>query len=73
MAIGFAAGMMESDLRALHNNARQKGNEFWGWWQEWGSLHCADLREQYNGTEEFLRLGQRTAMKIESLIEPAIS
>jgi C_GCAxxG_C_C family probable redox protein len=72
MAIGFAAGMMESDLRALHSNARERGSEYWKWWQEWGPLHCSDLRQQYNGTEEFLRLGQRAAMKIESLIESAV-
>ena len=72
MAIGFAAGMMESDLTALHQNARERGNEYWSWWQELGPNHCAALREEYEGAEEFLRVGQRAAVKIEALIEPAI-
>ena len=71
MAIGFAAGMMESDQRALHENARTRGNEYWTWWQGLGPHRCAVLREEYEGAEEFLRLGQRAAVKIESLIEPA--
>jgi C_GCAxxG_C_C family probable redox protein len=70
MAIGFASGMEHSeDLKILHRKAREKANAYWDWWQQWGPVHCRDLREQYEGSEEFLRLGQRAAMKIESLIK----
>ena len=68
MAIGFASGMMGPDLKSLHRNARERANSYWDWWQQWGPVHCRDLGKQYKGDEEFLRLGQRAAVKIESLI-----
>jgi C_GCAxxG_C_C family probable redox protein len=73
MAIGIAAGMMNSELKTMHKLARERSNAYWDWWQQWGPVHCRDLRKQYQGNEEFLRFGHRAAMKVESLIKAAVN
>jgi hypothetical protein len=34
-------------------------------------MHCADLRQLYDGSAEFTRTAQRATAKVEQLIEPA--
>jgi len=73
MAIGFASGMLNpDDLKALHRDAREWSNIYWDWWQQWGPVHCRTLKNQYKGPDEFLRMGKRVAVKIESLTKPAV-
>ncbi len=71
MAIGIAAGRLHEARTELKQYARPLKDEYWDWWTSRGPLHCADLRTRYEGTEQFLRMTQRAAAKVEQLIEPA--
>jgi hypothetical protein len=71
MAIGVAARKLHEDRKAMRDFAKPRIQELWDWWTSRGPLHCADLRELYQGDEAFLRMGQRTAAKVEELIAPA--
>ncbi len=71
MAIGIAARKLHSDRSAMREFANPRRDEFWEWWQTRGPLHCSDLREMYDGSDQFLRMGQRAVAKLEELIAPA--
>ncbi|MDJ0767002.1 MAG: C-GCAxxG-C-C family protein [Myxococcota bacterium] len=71
MAIGVAARKLHEDRSAMSEWARPRRDEFWEWWNSRGPVHCDELREMYEGREEFVRMGQRTAAKLEELIAPA--
>lgn len=73
MSIGIAAGKLHKDRQAMRDFARPRSQEYWRWWVSRGPLHCSELRQQYQGSEEFLRMGQRAVAKLEELIEPARS
>ena len=73
MSIGIAAGKLHSDRGAMREWARPRSQAYWEWWVSRGPLHCSDLRQQYQGSEEFLRMGQRAVVKLEELIAPARS
>jgi hypothetical protein len=71
MAIGIAARKLHDDRTAMREFANPRRDEFYEWWQSRGPLHCSDLRELYSGGDQFLRMGQRAAAKLEELIAPA--
>jgi hypothetical protein len=71
MAIGIAARKLHEDRAAMREFSNPLRDEYWEWWQSRGPLHCRDLREMYDGSDEFLRFGQRAVAKLEELIAPA--
>jgi hypothetical protein len=71
MSIGIAARKLHNDRAAMREFATPRRDEFWDWWQSRGPLHCSELRELYNGSDQFLRMGQRAVAKVEELIAPA--
>ena len=71
MAMGIAAGKLHEGRAELKQFARPLKDEYWDWWTSRGSVHCAELRTRYDGSEEFLRMTQRAGAKVEQLIEPA--
>jgi hypothetical protein len=71
MAIGVAAGTLHEDRAALKEFARPRAQQYWEWWTSRGPLHCSELTRMYEGREEFIRMGQRSAAKLEQLFEPA--
>jgi len=71
MAIGIAARKLYKDREEMHAFARQQASAFWEWWESRGPVHCRDLRKRYEGTEEFVRMGQRVVVKLEELIADA--
>jgi len=71
MAIGIAARKLHEDRSEMRQFVRPLRDEFWDWWNSRGSIDCRDLRERYDGSEEFMRMGQRTVAKVEELIAPA--
>lgn len=71
MAIGVAAGTSFEDRTALKDFARPRAQQYWEWWTSRGPLHCRELTRLYEGREEFIRMGQRVAAKVEQLITPA--
>lgn len=71
MAIGIAASKLHEDRTAMRQFARSRANEYWDWWESRGPFHCRDLRELYDGSDQFLRMGQRAVAKLEELIAPA--
>jgi hypothetical protein len=74
MAFGLAASARHATDRAeMRRVARAMSNEYWDWWLSRGDLHCAILRPTYEGSEEFLRLAQRTALKTEELLQTFLS
>ena len=73
MAFGLAASARYATDRAeMRRVARAMSNEYWDWWLSRGDLHCAILRPTYEGSEEFLRMAQRTALKTEEVLRDLV-
>jgi len=68
MAFGLVASARYPDRTEMRRVARTLSNDYWEWWLSRGDLHCALLRPTYNGTEEFVRMAQRSALKTEELL-----
>lgn len=71
MAIGVAGGKLHQNREAMKQWVRDRSDEYWAWWETWGPVHCRQLRTQYEGREEFLRMCRRVAAKLETFIKPA--
>ncbi len=68
MAIGFAAAKKTPDRTLLHRISRQASNAYWEWWITVGDVHCPGPLESHPNDEMFLRMAQRTAVKLEGAI-----
>jgi hypothetical protein len=68
MAIGFAAGERYEDRGVVHQTGRQASNAYWEWWLSRGDLHCMGPGTEHNDPPTFLRMTQRTALKLEELM-----
>jgi C_GCAxxG_C_C family probable redox protein len=75
MALGNAAGACYADRKQMKAAASKMSSEYWHWFSEHAPIHCRDLKPSYD-REGYLRMKQRVAMKLESLIaehaKPAI-
>ncbi|UCG86311.1 MAG: C_GCAxxG_C_C family protein [Gemmatimonadota bacterium] len=71
MAMGIAAGKLHQGRAELKQFARGLKDEYWDWWTSRGPVHCSELQQRYDGSEQFMRMMQRAAAKVEELIEPA--
>ena len=73
MAFGLAASVRYgSDRAEMRGVARAMSNEYWDWWLSRGDLHCSILRPTYDGSEDFLRMAQRTALKAEEVLRTSL-
>jgi len=73
MAFGLAASARYATDRAeMRRVARAMSNEYWDWWLSRGDLHCSILRPTYDGSEDFLRMAQRTALKAEEVLRASL-
>ena len=70
MAIGFAAGERYPDRTEMHRVARELSNAYWDWWVSRGDLHCMGPGTAHETSVEFVRMAQRTAVKVEQLLGP---
>ena len=68
MAIGLAAGQKHGDRGQVHSVGRAASNEYWDWWLTRGDLHCMGPGTTHETTEEFVRMCQRTAVKLEAVL-----
>lgn len=68
MAIGLAAGSKYQDRATVHQAGRRASNAYWEWWLTRGDLHCMGSGTTHNTSEEFLRMAQRGAVKLEEVI-----
>lgn len=68
MAIGFVAGQKYEDRAIVHQVGRQASNAYWNWWITRGDLHCMGPGTEHKEPEEFLRMTQRTAVKLEEVL-----
>lgn len=68
MAIGIAAGAKYPDRRQLHTVGRRASNAYWDWWLTRGDLHCMGPLTTHETPEEFGRMAQRAAMKLEGVL-----
>jgi hypothetical protein len=68
MAIGVAAGTRYADRRQLHTVGRRASNAYWDWWLTRGDLHCMGPLTTHETTEEFVRMAQRSAVKLEEVM-----
>jgi hypothetical protein len=73
MAIGFAAGERYSDRSEVHKVGRELSNAYWDWWISRGDVHCFGSNTTHEGSEEFVRMCQRAAVRVEQLIRPLVS
>jgi len=68
MAIGITAGDMYSDRSQLHTVGRKASNAYWDWWLTRGDLHCMGPLTTHENPEEFTRMAQRAAVKLEEVL-----
>jgi hypothetical protein len=68
MAIGIAAGAEYADRQQLHTVGRRASNTYWDWWLTRGDLHCMGPLTTHETPEEFVRMAQRSAMKLEEVL-----
>ena len=68
MAIGFAAGNRYTDRQQVHQVGRTASNAYWDWWVGRGDLHCMGYGTAHENSDEFVRMCQRTAVKLESVL-----
>ena len=68
MAIGIAAGNKYQDREQVHSLGRTASNAYWEWWLTRGDLNCMGPGTEHSNSEEFVRMCQRTAVKVEEII-----
>ena len=68
MAIGFAAGEKYQDRRIVHQVGRLASNAYWEWWLSRGDQHCMGYGTDHEDSEEFVRMAQRAALKLEAVM-----
>jgi hypothetical protein len=68
MAIGIAAGTRYADRQQLHTVGRKASNAYWEWWLTRGDLHCMGPLTTHETPEEFVRMAQRAAVKLEEVM-----
>jgi hypothetical protein len=68
MAVGLVAGEKYLDRAAAHQAGRKASNAYWDWWISRGDLHCMGPGTTHQTSEEFVRMTQRTAVKLEEVI-----
>ncbi len=72
MAIGFAAGKKYPDRQQVHQVGRTASNAYWDWWVSRGDLHCMGYGTAHESSEEFVRMCQRTAVKLEAVLTEVV-
>lgn len=72
MAIGIAAGQKYPDRSQVHQVGRAASNAYWEWWLTRGDLHCMGYGTVHESSEEFLRMCQRTAVKLEAVMTEVV-
>ena len=73
MAIGFAAAKKTRDRTEIHRISRPAANAYWDWWVSVGDVHCPGPLESHPTPEMFVRMTQRTAVKLEEAITPMMA
>jgi len=68
MAIGVAAGAKYVERREVHTVGRRASNAYWDWWTTRGDLHCMGPLTSHETPEEFVRMAQRAAVKLEQVM-----
>jgi len=68
MAIGLAAGEKYTDRAEVHRVGREASNAYWDWWLTRSDLHCMGPGTTHETSEEFVRMCQRTAVKLEAVM-----
>ncbi len=68
MAIGLAAGQKYADRGQVHRVGRRASNAYWDWWASRADLHCMGPGTEHQDAETFVRLTQRTALKLEEVL-----
>jgi hypothetical protein len=68
MAIGVAAGQKYSDRNLVHQTGRRASNAYWDWWRSRADLHCMAPGTTHENSEQFVRMAQRTALKLEGVM-----
>ena len=68
MAIGLTADAWFQDRRAMRAASREASNTYWDWWTAVGDIHCPGPMESHPTTEMFVRMTQRTGLKVEEVI-----
>ena len=69
MAIGLVAGSKYQDRGVSHQAGQRASGAYWDWWMTRGDLHCMGAGTTHESSEEFVRMAQRTAVKLEEVIQ----
>lgn len=72
MAIGIAAGHKYADRNEVHRVGRAASSAYWDWWLTRGDLHCMGYGTAHETSEEFLRMCQRAAARLESVMTEVV-
>jgi C_GCAxxG_C_C family probable redox protein len=72
MAIGIAAGQKYADRNEVHRVGRAASNAYWDWWMTRGDLHCMGYGTAHETSDEFLRMCQRAAVRLEGVMTEVV-
>jgi len=72
MAIGLAAGRKTSDRERVHQIGRTASNAYWDWWMSRGDVHCMGSGTAHETSEEYVRMCQRAAVQLETVITEVV-
>jgi hypothetical protein len=72
MAIGIAAGRKYTDRGQVYQVGRTASNAYWDWWLSRGDLHCMGSGTAHQNSEEFVRMCQRAALKLEAVMTEVV-
>jgi C_GCAxxG_C_C family probable redox protein len=73
MAIGFVAARKTQDRAVRVRISRQASDAYWDWWVSRGDVHCPGPLESHPTPELFLRMSQRTAAKLEEVLDAMVA
>lgn len=71
MALGFYASVKHPERSAMKDFIRPVIDTYWKWFESMAPIHCEDLRFHCRDRDKFLRMCQRTALRLEQLMKTA--
>ncbi|MBT8395947.1 MAG: hypothetical protein HKO65_15150 [Gemmatimonadetes bacterium] len=72
MAIGLGAGSKYSGRAEVHRVGRLASDAYWDWWVSRGDVHCMGYGTAHESSEEFVRMCQRTAVQLETVMTEVV-
>ena len=74
MSFGLASTMFPGTKEEISKQIRDTTQQYWEWWLARSPRHCHEMRPMYShDRENYKKMIQRVALKVEEFIKPAIA